>query len=93
MLATPPSGSWLFGRANNLKCNKTVMEKNTQGYAEAIAEIEQILESFNSEQVDIDSLAAQVKRATELIAMCREKLRKAEEEVATVLREEPGETA
>lgn len=76
-----------------MKCNQTVMEKNTPGYAEAIAEIEQILESFNSEQVDIDSLAAQVKRATELIAMCREKLRKAEEEVATVLREEPGEMA
>ncbi|MCC8020176.1 MAG: exodeoxyribonuclease VII small subunit [Rikenellaceae bacterium] len=67
------------------------MDTNTPGYAEAIAEIERILDSFNNEQVDIDGLAAQVKRATELISMCREKLRKAEEDVAKVLREEPGE--
>ena len=65
------------------------MEKNKEmGYAEAIAEIEAILERFNSEQFDVDTLAAQVKRATELIAMCRKRLRKAEDDVAKVLKED-----
>lgn len=57
-------------------------------YAEAVAEIEAILEKFNSEGFDIDTLAENVKRATELIKMCRERLRKAEEDVAKVLKEE-----
>jgi exodeoxyribonuclease VII small subunit len=42
-------------------------------YAEAIAEIEQILGRMKQEQ-GIDTLAADVKRATALIAMCRERL-------------------
>lgn len=42
-------------------------------YAEAIAEIEQILARMKQEQ-GIDTLAADVKRATALIAMCRERL-------------------
>lgn len=57
-------------------------------YAEAVAEIEAILEKFNSEGFDIDTLAENVKRATELIKMCRERLRKAEEDVAKVLKDE-----
>lgn len=42
-------------------------------YAEAIAEIEQILGRMKQEQ-GIDTLTADVKRATTLIAMCRERL-------------------
>ena len=36
-------------------------------------------------QMDVDSLAAEVKRATELIAGCKSRLRKAEEEVSKIL--------
>lgn len=43
-------------------------------YTEAVAEIEQILARLREEQIDVDSLAAQVKRATELIAECRAQL-------------------
>lgn len=43
-------------------------------YAEAVAEIEQILGRMKQEQASIDTLAADVKRATELIAFCREQL-------------------
>lgn len=57
-------------------------------YAQAIAEIEKILEGFNNQQVEVDTLAAQVKRATELIRFCKERLRKAEDEVNEVLKEE-----
>lgn len=57
-------------------------------YAEAITEIEAILEKFDNEQFDVDSLASHVKRATDLIKICKEKLRKAEDEVAGILKEE-----
>lgn len=62
------------------------MEKNKVSYSEAISEIEAILERFNSEEFDVDALAAQVRHATELIAICREKLRKAEDDVAQALK-------
>lgn len=57
-------------------------------YSEAIAEIESIVESFGSGQMDVDTLAAKVKRATELIALCKKRLTKAEGEVAEILKQE-----
>ena len=54
-------------------------------YAKAMAEVEQILARFNTQQMDVDTLASEVKRATELIAQCKERLVRAEREVAEVL--------
>jgi len=59
--------------------------KKEPAYEEAMAEIERILAKFRSEEMSVDDLAAQVKRATELIALCKERLLKAEEEVKKVL--------
>ena len=56
-------------------------------YKDAITEIEAILRSLREEQNSVDTLAERVARATELIALCRAKLRKAEEDVAKVLEE------
>lgn len=70
------------------KSKRYMAKTDKLSYAEAVAEIEAILEKFNSEEFDIDTLAEQVKRATELIKMCRERLRKTEEEVARVLKNE-----
>ncbi len=56
-------------------------------YAEAMAEIERILQTFRTEELSVDDLAREVKRATELIALCRERLRKSEEEVKAILEE------
>lgn len=64
------------------------MSKTKPGYAEAIREIEEILERFSNEELDVDTLAAEVKRATELIKVCKERLRKAEEDVAEILKEQ-----
>lgn len=64
------------------------MIKEKISYTAAIGEIEQILERFNSEEFDVDTLAAQVKRATELIALCKNKLRSAEEDVTAILKQE-----
>ena len=54
-------------------------------YKEAIAEIEAILKSLREEQNSIDTLSERVARATELIALCREKLRKAENDVNSII--------
>ena len=55
------------------------------GYGKMGREIEKILARLRNEEMDVDSLAAEVKRATELIASCRERLHKAETEVAKIL--------
>ncbi len=54
-------------------------------YSEASAEIERILARLRSEEMDVDDLAAQVARATELIAQCKKKLLKTEAEVNRIL--------
>ena len=51
------------------------MAKKEMTYAEAMAEIEKILARFRNEEMDVDSLAAEVKRATELIAGGQQLLR------------------
>lgn len=50
-------------------------------FAEAVAEVEEILAGLEAEDVDIDSLGAEVKRAVELIQVCRQKLEKTDSEV------------
>ncbi|MDR2890850.1 MAG: exodeoxyribonuclease VII small subunit [Alistipes sp.] len=61
------------------------MEKQPKSYGEAMAEVEKILSRFADGSLDVDTLAAEVKRATELIAWCRERLSKAEKEVSEAL--------
>ena len=56
-------------------------------YKEAITEIDNILRSLREEQNSIDTLAERVARATELIALCREKLCKAESDVNKIIEE------
>jgi len=46
-----------------------------------MTEVEQILANLEHEDVDIDRLGAEVKRAVELITVCREKLEKTDREV------------
>ncbi len=44
------------------------------GYAEALAELESILDELESSTVDVDVLAARVQRAGALIRHCRAKI-------------------
>ena len=63
-------------------------KKSTEfNYAASIEEIERILAKFRTEQADVDTLAAEVKRATKLIAACKERLLKVEGEVNKILGE------
>ena len=61
--------------------------ENKTSYSDAINEIEAILARFEREEFDVDTLAANVKRAAELIDLCRKKLRKAENDVAKALKD------
>lgn len=54
-------------------------------YAEAMTEIERILAKFRTDELSVDELAAEVRRASDLIAGCRERLLKAETEVKKIL--------
>lgn len=54
------------------------------GYAEAMAEIEQILETLEGSEPDVDALADSVERAAELISVCRARITAAELKVEQV---------
>ena len=57
-------------------------------YTVAMAEIERIMTKLRGENVDVDTLTAEVKRASELIEKCKSKLRTTEEEVRKLFNEE-----
>lgn len=65
------------------------MANTKLSYAEAMAEVERILEEIDSRQTDVDELAARVRRATELLAQCKKSLYKAEQDVEKILGQEP----
>ncbi len=60
------------------------MEK-TLTYEAAFNELQEIAEEIESENVQVDVLAQKVKRASELITYCQEKLRSAETEVNKII--------
>ena len=54
-------------------------------FGEAIDELEGILHRVEAEEIDIDELAAELKSATALLEICRNKIRKAELEVTQIV--------
>lgn len=44
------------------------------GYAEALTELEDILTVLENDEVDVDTLAQHVQRASALIELCRERI-------------------
>ena len=61
------------------------MAKKTKTYNEAIAEIEQILQKIETQELDVDDLAEEVKKVSALLQLCKEKLHNTELEVQKVL--------
>lgn len=61
------------------------MEKNLT-YEEAYRELQKITEDIENESVSVDDLAAKVKRASELIRLCQDKLKSAETEVSNIIK-------
>ena len=62
-------------------------KSNEISYEKAMAEVEQILSELQQEAVNVDTLSERVKRASELITLCRAKLRMAEGEVTKIFAE------
>ena len=64
------------------------MAKKKISYTEAMAEIEKIMTKLRSESIDVDTLADEVKRASELIEMCKQRLHTTEDEVRKLFNNE-----
>lgn len=62
------------------------MTKKQITYAEAIAELEEILNQIEHEEPDVDELTAKVKRAAYLLRFCQTKLHKTSAEVDDILK-------
>lgn len=56
-------------------------------YNEAMAEIEEVLEKIENEELDVDELAEKVQRVSVLLKICKDKLQKTNEQVEQVLKE------
>jgi len=56
-------------------------------YSEAIDELESIVKEIENEEITIDQMSEKVKRASELIAICKNALNVTEEEVKGILDE------
>ena len=54
-------------------------------YSEAKNELEKLVHSIEADDLDIDTLTDKVKRATKLIALCKEKLSKTDKELQKLL--------
>ncbi|MEA4904769.1 MAG: exodeoxyribonuclease VII small subunit [Petrimonas sp.] len=54
-------------------------------YSQAKQELEKIVSAIESGELDVDALTEKVKRASELIAFCKEKLTKTDEELQRIL--------
>jgi exodeoxyribonuclease VII small subunit len=58
------------------------MAKKELTYTEAIVELEDILKQIeNTEEINIDKISSQVKRATELIDFCKKQLHNIDKEL------------
>ncbi len=61
-------------------------------FRDAMEELEGILERIEGEEIDIDRLAEELRRAAQLLDLCRGKIRKAEVEVTQIVQSlEQGE--
>jgi len=54
------------------------------GYEEAVSELEEILAELSDDDIDVDHLAERVKRATELVKICRDRIAAARLEVKDI---------
>ena len=63
------------------------MKEETK-YEAAYAELQTIVHRMENDELDIDQMSEQLKRAQQLIKLCKDKLTKADEEIKKILAEE-----
>ena len=54
-------------------------------YEEAVNQLEDIVEKMENDELDIDSLTKELKRAQQLIKLCKDKLTKTDAEIKKIL--------
>jgi exodeoxyribonuclease VII small subunit len=54
-------------------------------YEAAMQELQTLVSQLQNDQIGVDALAEKVRRAAELIRLCREKLRQTEDDVTEAL--------
>ncbi len=54
-------------------------------YEDATKQIEEILTKLRNNEISVDELSTEVKRATELITLCRQRLTSTESELKKIL--------
>ena len=64
------------------------MAKQEMKYEEAVAQLESIVRRMETGELNLDSLADELKKAQKLIKMCKDKLTKTDEEIKKMLEEE-----
>lgn len=64
------------------------MENNELKYEKAVCELEEIVDKMERDELDIDQLSEQLKRAKVLVKLCKDKLTKTDEEIKQLLSEE-----
>lgn len=61
------------------------MSDDEIGYADAMAELESILDDLEDDDLDVDVLASRVERASTLITLCRDRIGAARVQVERVV--------
>ncbi len=64
------------------------MPKKEIKYEEAVAQLEKIVDKMENDELDIDQLSDQLKRAKEFVKLCKDKLTKTDEEIKKLLSED-----
>jgi len=57
-------------------------------YEAAFAELQNIVRKMENDELDIDQMSDQLRRAQQLIKLCKDKLTKTDEEIKKILAEE-----
>jgi exodeoxyribonuclease VII small subunit len=70
--------------------SSTPATPDTPGYAQALDELDQILRELEGTDVDVDRLADRVARASELIALCRQRISAAKLRIDEVIADLDG---
>lgn len=61
------------------------MAKKEQTYGEAMQELQEIMLRIENEELDVDILLEEVKKAANLIKFCKDKLQKTNTEIQKIL--------
>jgi exonuclease VII small subunit len=56
-------------------------------YEEALSQLEDIVSKMENEELDIDELTTELKKAQKLVKLCKDKLTKTDKEIKTILKE------